>query len=441
MAKPKKKSKSPEEIEQMELEILQKLHGKEEGEKRYRGIQNKVKDDLERDRNESWHDREERKKQARLDTWTRRFQSLSMTELLYTRDKFREDLKSTRKDAISRSDGAELILEAEAKLGAIQHLIDNPDEYVMPVREKQKLPISSDEANPADRYMFSEFKKSYIEHVKTDKAPKTLENVERVFKHFEALFGDKSLSEFLPEDLEKYKTSRKGKVQDVTINNEIRTIKAAFQKAVDWGRLKEHPFSKVKQIRVPEEDARPFTKGEFQKLCGVINDDSFLRIVKFAVLTGMRRGEILNLRWGNVDISKKKITIVSSGEYRVKHGKMRKIPMNEEVAGILEKVKSDSDYVFINKQKKPYKEGTVTKKFKGYIRKAKLPDELHFHSLRETFASWGMSEGISHYAMKQLLGHKSVTTTEGYAIYDDDRLSEDVSKIKLPGSVDKEPED
>jgi len=391
MAKRKKKKLTREELdrltEQSGLEILKEIHGDVEGEKRYREIQEKVKAESERDRNETSVEREKRLKQERIDKWINAYKHMTMAELLGLRDLFVRDVKTAAKEMSYDPGKKEEYLQAKAKYDAIVHLIDNPNEIEV------KKPEIKEETEPAEQYMFSEFKKSYIEHVKTDKAPKTLENIERVFKHFEAFFGDKSLSEFVPEDLEKYKASRKGKVKDVTISNEIRTIKAAFQKAVDWGRLKEHPFSKVKIIPVPEQDARPFTKDEFQKLCGVINDDSFLRIVKFAVLTGMRRGEIIGLKWENVDISKKKITVVSSGEHRVKHGKMRKIPMNDEVVQILEEAKSDSEYVFINKQKKPYKEGTVTKKFKGYIRKAKLPDELHFHSLRETFASWGMSEG------------------------------------------------
>jgi integrase len=437
MKKPKPPSRilSDNEIVQREIELLQNLYGHEEGKRRYEEIQRKVKEDLEQSKKESWHEREKRKEQERIERWIGAYQRMSMAELLGLRELFEKDVKVARKAALHNPRNEEASLEAKAKLDAVVYLINNPGQI-----EVKKTKIEED-TEPVEQYMFSEFKKSYIEHVKTDKAPKTLENVERVFKHFEAFFGDKSISEFVPEDLEKYKASRKGKVRDVTINNEIRTIKAAFQKAVDWGRLKEHPFGRIKQIRVPEEDARPFTKDEFKKLCNVIKDDSFLRIVKFAVLTGMRRGEILNLRWENIDISKKKITVVSSGEHRVKHGKMRKIPINDEVVGILEKVKNDSDYVFINKQKRPYNDDTVTKKFKDYIRMAKLPDELHFHSLRETFASWGMSEGISHYAMKQLLGHASVKTTEGYSIYDDDRLSEDVSRIKLPSTVEKKNQD
>ena len=73
------------------------------------------------------------------------------------------------------------------------------------------------------------------------------------------------MDSFVPEDLERYKASRKGKVKDVSINNEIRTIKAAFQKAVDWNRLKAHPFKNVKQIRVAQKKTPSFTMEQFKK--------------------------------------------------------------------------------------------------------------------------------------------------------------------------------
>jgi site-specific recombinase XerD len=74
----------------------------------------------------------------------------------------------------------------------------------------------------------------------------------------------------------------------------------------------------------------------------------------------------------------------------------------------------------------------VSKRVKKYMRELEFPEELHFHSLRATCASWGLKEGVPIYAVKNLLGHASVKTTETYASYDRESPRLEVQKIALP---------
>jgi len=446
MAKRKKKrpitsAERDKQIEQKELELLQKIYGKEEGEKRYREIQEKVKADLEQSKNESWHQQEERIEQERIERWKEKYQGITLQELLYARDKFRDDLNRTRRISHHTRDRADSLKELEAKIAAVQYLIDNPVAINPSPKDHNVESPSIEKSDINEQYMFSDFKQSYIEYVKTEKAPKTLESVERAFKHFEGYFGDKPMNSFVPEDLERYKASRKGNVKDVTINIEIRTIKGAFQKAVDWSRLKDHPFKKVKQIKIPEMKTPSFTEEEFKILCKKIKDDKFLHLVKFGVLTGMRRGEIIGLKWKNVDRTNKFITVVSTEGHRVKYDKKRGLPIHPQVAEILEAANNKSEYVFLNKQKKPYNGDTVSKKFKDYVRDAGLRDELHFHSLRATFITWLIKQGVPEGTVQQLVGHTDIKTTQGYTTYDAQGLANAVGKINLPDMVENEKED
>ena len=437
MAKRKKKrpitqAERDKQIEQRKLEILQDMYGIEEGEKRYREIQERIKEDSERSKKESWHEQEERKEQERVERWKKKYQGISLQELLIARDKFRDDLNRTRRISHYTRDREDSLKELEAKIAAVQYLIDNPVTIYPSQKGRDVESPSIEKSDTNDQYMFSDFKQSYIKYVKTGKAPKTLESVERAFKHFEAYFGDKPLNSFVPEDLELYKASRKGKVKDVTINIEIRTIKGAFQIAVDWNKLKDHPFKKVKQIKIPEMKTPSFTEEEFKMLCKKIKDDRFLHLVRFGILTGMRRGEIIGLKWNNVDRTNGFITVVSTEEHRVKYGKKRNLPIHPQVAEILEAVKNQSEYVFLNKKKKPYNDGTVSKKFKKYIRDAGLRNELHFHSLRATFITWLIKQGVPEGTVQQLVGHTDIKTTQGYTTYDDKTLTNAVGKINLP---------
>ena len=110
-------------------------------------------------------------------------------------------------------------------------------------------------------------------------------------------------------DLEKFKEKRRlENVSDVTINIDVRTLKAAIQLALDWKLIQEHPFEKAKPIRTTQKTKSYFTDEEIVKLLNAIKDEWFAGIVKFAILTGLRRGEILNLTWGDFDTKSGNIT-------------------------------------------------------------------------------------------------------------------------------------
>jgi site-specific recombinase XerD len=75
----------------------------------------------------------------------------------------------------------------------------------------------------------------------------------------------------------------------------------------------------------------------------------------------------------------------------------------------------------------------VSKKLKRYIRSAGLPENLHFHSLRHTFGTWGANAGIPSNVLKEMMGHSSIKTTEVYMGVDSKAMGDQVGKITLPG--------
>ena len=156
-------------------------------------------------------------------------------------------------------------------------------------------------------------------------------------------------------------------------------------------------------------------------------------MVIFAVLTGMRRGEITNLRWQDVDLTRKLLAIQSNPTFKTKSGKRRTIPLNETALYILSARhgKETSEYVFTLNGKK-ISEGWLTHAFKKAVYDLRLPDDrLHFHSLRHTFASWLVQEGVSIYAVKELLGHSDVKTTQVYSHLQPGELHSTVNKIQI----------
>ncbi|MGA9406956.1 MAG: integrase, partial [Bacteroidota bacterium] len=295
---------------------------------------------------------------------------------------------------------------------------------------------SNDESLRGDvsDYWLDDFKTDYQEYVQTNLSQKSLDNAKRVMKLFCNFVGKKKLGYIRSSDAEDFKQMRKNqksRVSDATINMDIRTLKAAFQFAVDVGKLHENPFRAVKQIRCPRKQMATFSHTEFKHLTGHIKEPWLLDIVRFDVNTGLRRGEIVNLRWKDVDLANKRMLIQSSAEYQVKHGKFRQVPLNKAALGIVKRQSKETEWVFSDSNGYKFVDEFVSKKFKGYVRLCKLSEELHFHSLRATFATWAIAAGMSIYAVKAILGHASVKTSETYASYEMDALQKEVEKIVL----------
>ena len=145
------------------------------------------------------------------------------------------------------------------------------------------------------------------------------------------------------------------------------------------------------------------------------------QIVRFAVCTGLRRKELINLRWRFVDLSPSEawVTVQGYADFETKSGHGRRIPLVAEARRVLEEryVEGYSleEFVFTDDQGKRLLEGRVTKAFKKAVRLAGLDDRLHFHSLRHTCASWLVMHGQSLLFVAGVLGHSSTQVTQKYA--------------------------
>ena len=202
--------------------------------------------------------------------------------------------------------------------------------------------------------------------------------------------------------------------------------------AIDWGYLKENPFRRVRLIREEKKLSQYLTKEDFSALMVVVDDEHLRKIFIFAALTGLRRGEILNLEWNHVDFDQNLITIESSENYRVKHGKTRILPLSTEVRNLLQCVEPSDPFVSMTEDGKPYNGDYVTKAFKKYVRSADLDPALHFHNLRATFASWRAQGGATPFQLKELLGHAYVKTTEHYSRIPAEGLRNLVESVSPP---------
>lgn len=278
----------------------------------------------------------------------------------------------------------------------------------------------------------SQFQRTFLETMTLSEGTLNLYAV--AFRNLIGVSDDLNIEELTALHWEKYKKVRSAKVSPVTTNIELRCLRAAMNRAVDWKILLSNPFYRQKLCTVPESVPTFFSVDAFEMLLLAIKDVWFRLIVIVAVLTGMRRSEIVNLRWGDVDFIQKTIRIQSNGDFKTKAGKRRIIAAGETVMDILRQLRpssaDNSTYVFTLKgeQIKPV---LLTKKLKKAVKASKVENQrLHFHSLRHTFASWLAQKGTSIYEIQKLLGHTDIKTTQIYAHLLPNELHKTVAQLE-----------
>ena len=275
----------------------------------------------------------------------------------------------------------------------------------------------------------------FLEYAKSNYSGKTFVAYKATLKRFQPICEDVALSKITARHWDTYRIKRLEKVTPTSVNIELRALKSVFNTIVRWGSLERSPFNKQPFATVPESSPVFFTKEDFQKLLNVIKQSWLKEAVVFTVLTGLRRGELINLRWQDVDLQRCIFTVQSNPTFKTKQGKKRTLPLNETAFHLLSLKHSQSigEYVFTHRGKQ-ITESWLSHLFKRAVKTKDLGlnDKLHWHSLRSSFASWLVIDGVSIYAVSKLLGHSSVAVTQKhYAHLATENLHADVNKIKV----------
>ena len=158
----------------------------------------------------------------------------------------------------------------------------------------------------------------------------------------------------------------------------------------------------------PEGRLRFLEREEIRTL--INNCDARLRsIVTLAINTGMRRGEILSLKWQDVDFKRNVITLLDT-----KNGKSRRLPMNAVVVSVLEKIERRPGSVHVFCYEDGQRVYDVRKSFAASLRKSGIIN-FRFHDLRHTFASQLVMARVDLNTVRELMGHKDITMTLRYS--------------------------
>lgn len=202
-------------------------------------------------------------------------------------------------------------------------------------------------------------------------------------------------------------TPRGTRITPISVNTELKHIKAMFNWAYKMGYLKKSPFLGVNFIKVRPKPIRFLSNGEISILFKIIldvNDKDALDLFTFYLQTGARRSEILppKLTWNNIDIRRKSIVLIG------KKGKRRTMPLNEGLIDILVSRKHDEFPFTLTPDQ-------VSRIIKFYLKKANIVD-ASVQTLRKTCGALLIQAKVDIFRVSKWLGHSSVVVTERHYV-------------------------
>lgn len=273
------------------------------------------------------------------------------------------------------------------------------------------------------KILFEEFSQQYLAFSKANKAESTYQRRDKVsVSHLITAFQERYLFDITPRMVEKYKAKRLEKVAPATVNRELACLKHMYTKAIEWGYLKTNPVKAVKLLKEPPGRLRYLRPEEVKKLLDVCR--GYLRsIVITALNTGMRKGEILALRWEDVDLQNRKVTVKNT-----KNNEIRVIPINQTLYQELSNLSHGSDGEFLFSNGNGHRFGDIKKGFSLALKKAGIED-FHFHDLRHSFGSHLVMQGVDLKTVQQVMGHKDIKMTMRYSHLSPEYVQEAMERL------------
>jgi len=255
--------------------------------------------------------------------------------------------------------------------------------------------------------------------------------------------GGVNVRDVLPEHIRSYVHAPKEvagedeEVSNATKRHRHSHLATFFRWTIDQGWTDENPVEKVNKPRKEEKKRAFLEPKDVEKILNAIDayremrkdepgptpsDEWLKRIIVVAFGTGLRRGELLNLQWRDVDLDHGRVFVRHREDSKPKNGQERAVTLVGDALEMLEAMHEaqnpiPNESVFTDDNRESPRPDRVTKRFKKYVRKAKLKDreDLHFHSLRHSTASRLMMDGAPKKVIADVLGHTTTRMADKYS--------------------------
>lgn len=295
--------------------------------------------------------------------------------------------------------------------------------------------------------VFEFAKKWYELYCKKELAPKTQESYKNhLKKRILPALGHLDIRQLKPTHILQFlndlKESRKrfdsqeGPISDQTIKYCFRVLSSMLQDAVEWQIIDVNPCTKVKRPRSKRAKVKLPSEAEIKRMLAALHGEplKYKTIILLAIDTGLRRGELVGLKWQDIDLNEKQLVVRRSNQAIAGRGTFSKSPKTEEsercitLSGssvqllkryhawqLRQKMKlanqwHDEDWVFAAWNGAAMYPGTPSLWFSRFLKRKGLP-HMSFHSLRHLSATVLIAQGVPLKNVSSRLGHADIRTT------------------------------
>jgi integrase len=253
--------------------------------------------------------------------------------------------------------------------------------------------------------------------------------------HIAPFFADKPLVEIEPRDVERYIAFKLRTLSPKTVRNHLGTMHSVFELGLRMGWCERNPVKLADRpvIKATETRVKFLDQPELEKLLAATYPaDAFGSIEPTlyltAAMTGLRQGELIGLRWRDVDLDARRVRVVAPyvrGEFGdpKSEGSGRSLPLAIRVVEALSELRErsayahDSELVFAHPESgKPLDRSKLVRRFKRATERAEVR-QITFHELRHTFGTRMAASGVPLRTIQHWMGHADAKTTQVYAHY------------------------
>jgi integrase len=291
-------------------------------------------------------------------------------------------------------------------------------------------------ANARTNTTFAQAAEEYLRYAEQDRGckPSTIRGYRsQLNAHLLPAFGSMRIEEITERVIERWRAGMTGSrrtrpvLSNKTKNHQLVLMHAILRRAVKVYGLPRNPLENVDRYRVRSSgDIQVFSPREIWTLVRAAKTGIDGAIFLTAAFTGMRRGEVLGLRWRDVDFDASTIRVRASyaaGKLTTpKSGKVRAVPMAPDVASALartgqrQRFTGDDDFVFAGESGMPLNPDALSSRYEIALETAGLR-RLRFHDLRHTFGTRMIREADIR-RVQEWMGHADIQTTMKYLHYE-----------------------
>ena len=316
--------------------------------------------------------------------------------------------------------------DAEKRLSELLHQIDNGT-FIIP-----------------GKITLAEYLERWLrDYVKPNLAPRTAEGYESIVRcHLVPALGSISLTQLKPEHLQRYYSEKlsggrydgRGDLSRTTVSHHHTCLHRALKMALQWGLISHNPADAITAPRPQRSEIHTMNEDDLSTFLEADEKTPYHVLFYTALFTGMRRGELLALRWCDVDLLLCQVYVIRSLHY-LRTGEIvfrapktakgrRMVSLSPSAAKLLQEHKDkqaaqhtmlgipvkDDDLVFSDFAGKPLLPDTVSHAWVKLVKRTGL-DGIRFHDARHSHASLMLKQGVHPKVVQERLGHATISTT------------------------------